>query len=203
MTDDELRLLMRRAKRLAHAVARDVGRPWLADELEGAALEGLARAVATYEDGHGVEVHIWCRYRMHNTTWDAVRNWLGRRGPKPLAGREADALEAAALQPCRGFSPEQRALDDDELRDVLTAIGRLSPCVRDAVLARPRGETLNDVAARWGLTASRICQIRGEALRWLQLGACVDCAEPLPRRGGARSEPGGRCRRCSTALVAA
>lgn len=196
---DDLGWHVRRCRAIAWSVARRSGQRWLADELLGAAGEGLARALRTWDPSYGVPFEVWARTCAYSAAWDAARNWGGRRGPKPGAMREGDA-ERTARTLSGGDSPEQRCLDRAELEEFAARLALLDDRAREAVVGVARGETLTDIATRWGVTMSRLSQVHTKALAYLRYGrqqpgrirAMASTTDTAPRAelsGGANATP--------------
>ncbi|HYF54415.1 MAG TPA: sigma-70 family RNA polymerase sigma factor [Salinarimonas sp.] len=155
------------------------------EDVESAALEGLAEAASKFDRGRGVDFMAFAYYRILGAMRDYVRSLdvVGRDIRRAATDGREDALELAALA---------RPLDGDTLEEALRTVGAPAPQddelmrsqMRSALASAMRGMrdrdrrilrglyldglTLHDLAAELGLTESRICQIRGELLRRLR-----------------------------------
>lgn len=157
----------------AHAVARWLARRYhvahLADELEGAALVGLAEAHLSWKPDGGCTYTAWCTTFMVNRATDALRSWMGRNrrrlGYPVKAEASIDDLTdyVEQLLPASP-SAEDVALadecDDPRLKHVLAALVDFDLRAVEAMWCVAHGETVQEVADRWGVTESRISQIR-------------------------------------------
>lgn len=149
---------------LVHTIARKYERADEADELVSAGTVGLVQAAETYREDLGAfSTHAGPRIR--GAILDHLRSWYGRRF----------SPEFVALPPNlpSGEDFEAEVLDrvDAERR-----LARLSPAQR--LIAERyylRGEYLEEIGASLGVSGSRVCQIKGDALAAMR-GPCPNDA---------------------------
>lgn len=150
-----------------------------ADDLVQAALLGLARACATWDAAQGT-LSTWARepmrYAMQQATADAA---AAVAQPIYRVQRGEVLLDAASLD---GFDQSDRhdllAVTDADPADaderqtqrarLEQALARLPAAEADLVRGRLTGETLEQAAARTGLTRERVRQKLDVALRRVQ-----------------------------------
>lgn len=168
--DAHLPGLLAEASRIAQWMARRAGSPWLGDELESAALTGLACACRTWRPD-GVAFPAWARARMRDHARDALRDWRGRHSPKIEAATTVEEFEHAAAHTSSADDPERRALARIDLVAVAEAFAALPEHQRAAVLSVPSGLTLEGEAARRGVNPGTVAVLRHRALRKLARAA--------------------------------
>jgi RNA polymerase sigma factor (sigma-70 family) len=163
ISEADVEAAMKRAESVGRAVARRCKVPWLADELTSAAMVGIAEACKTWRPDGGASFSTWANHRMNSQAWDTVRSWIGRRhGRKPqsaILDYNADERD----QRVGAVWAVDEAIDATATAQTIFDAA-LTERDRDCVLYGARGEKQDDVAERYGVTASRISQIRTKTL---------------------------------------
>jgi RNA polymerase sigma factor (sigma-70 family) len=162
-----------RAYQVAAFSARESGKYHLLDEMNAAAIEGVAMAATTWDPSAGVPFVSFACIRARGACQDLLRHWYGRpnraSGPKMQAAN-IDLHEMGIYDTASGID------DSAELRWFgLTQGPRceylierikeiLNPKQWEALSTYLTGDTLQSVADKLGLTESRASQLRQEAI---------------------------------------
>lgn len=150
---------VRRAKSLASYLGRRT--PWLADELESAAMFGLATAAARFDPGRGVKFWTYARRAVAGSVIDVIRaqkngghsRRTGRPWPKQHPLDEARDYASADLPV--GWEAES----EDEVRRLLRLGGLGSQLVADLYL-RAGLSTLAAAGREHGCSESNAWHVR-------------------------------------------
>lgn len=149
------------------------------EEILSDALYGTAQALAHYDPSLGVPFGAYASARARGEVMDGIR----RRSPLSrwdvAHGATRDTAPQAALTPVpledwtvlipaqREPSEYERGDDRDQISRLLATLSpKQAQVLREHDLA---GRYLRDIAADLGVTESRVCQIRTEALKKLRL----------------------------------
>lgn len=172
ITEDHIRMVRSMGTKMARKFPRE------RDDLVGAGLEGLTHAARAFDGTRGVEFGAFAQQRVRGAMIDYIRLRFGRRPfetdegrryeTKPTVGRVDIADEPAFLF---GFGSD--AWVEDELPlDYGPAIEFCRQALTgrefEAFTSFATGETLRQMADRWGVTESRVCQVRANALTRLR-----------------------------------
>jgi RNA polymerase sigma factor (sigma-70 family) len=151
------------------------------EEFRADALFGACQAARRWDPDGWKSLGAWCWQRATGAILDGVR----QRAPLPIAAvRRGVTLDTAppAMRPPYSLNElveggyEQPAPDVYEAienAEVLRAcLQRLSDREREVIIrCNLRGDRLREVAEDWGVTLSRVCQIRTAAMRTLREAA--------------------------------
>lgn len=170
------------------------------DDVRSDGYLGLYQAAQTWDPALG-SASAYVRFRVDAAIVDGWRQRLGRyEGPTRtarLAQRHAIRLDAPLHRDGTGTWADvvhdgsdlaedvvdhltQPAIAGAGARALLQLLQRLPPRQHEALVATYlHGRRLHEVAADWGVTESRVTQIRNAALRQLRTWLDVD---PTPRR---------------------
>jgi len=148
------------ALRMARAYCR--GRYCDADAIEGAALEGLARAARDFDPGKGVEFGAYAYRRVRWAILDETRRVDGY----VRQGRDGQWVLHAALPLEEGLVAREGP-GADVLLDLADGIRRLPPRERFVVLAVAAGYSQVELARVLGVDDSRVSHLKGQARRRL------------------------------------
>jgi RNA polymerase sigma-70 factor, ECF subfamily len=103
----------------------------------------------------------WLFRVAHNLAMDVFREARRIQQPDPTG---VNLLE---LMIDSSFSPEEHAIKNEEIRRVMTALGRLTPQQRAAVLLRAEELRYREIAAVLGVSTKRISELIQRALALL------------------------------------
>jgi len=183
---------------LARLILRRSGQWEMFDDLVAAGMAGLFDAWRNYDPSKLRVMDFWRAYAVHRVRgamYDELRamDHVKRDGRRAIAAGGEQAVPAWCLvRKTRVDDLEEIACDgsaeaqllDGESRDLLwEAVGRLPGRLRDVVTWYYRdGDTLRAIGGRLGLTESRVCQIKNEALGDLRASLrryeeCEECEE--------------------------
>jgi len=130
--------------------------PWLATEVEGAALLGLVEAAAKYDPSRGVKFSTWVITTIDRRILDAAKRAL-----RPNRDRRREETY--------GMFPPDILTEDPETDEADAMVGRLpdreSFVVRAVVLD---GRTMRDVAEEMGCSCSNVARINHRGLERLR-----------------------------------
>ncbi|HVP24208.1 MAG TPA: sigma-70 family RNA polymerase sigma factor [Conexivisphaerales archaeon] len=180
---------------LARLILRRSGQWDMFDDLVAAGMAGLFDAWRNYDPAKLQVMDFWRAYAVHRVRgamYDELRTMdhVKRDGRQAIAAGGEEAVPAWCLVrkmrvddleeiACEG-SIESQMLDR-ESRDLLwEAVGRLPGRLRDVVTWYYREDnTLKSIGRRLGLTESRVCQIKNEAIGALRasLCRCEECGD--------------------------
>lgn len=165
--------LVEASRRVAAYWARAM--PWLADELESTTIAAAGEAV-TRHDPDGMPLNRYAVHIMHQRCRDLRRQWVLSRGGVP---RSKTLFWLRSATSYDGIDYEDNHLDfpgppyDDTrwlLANLLQAVddahagGLVSAKAREAVLLWLETESQKEVAARLGVTPSRVSQLVHEVI---------------------------------------
>ncbi len=176
-------LYLPKVRIVAKILVRQVPKEVLLSDMISAGTIGLMRAVASFDPGRGVRFTTYSYLRIRGSIIDELRHldWVPRRvraGPdEPVRTLQLDPTkdEAAAeivelidTVPCqRTLSPDQEPCLRDSVRRLVDG---LKPRKREIVeLSYLCGLSLCEIGARLGISESRVCQLRKEALARLRV----------------------------------
>lgn len=179
---------------LAYQLAIDHARQYLrqhprlnhqrVDILSDAAL-GAAQAWASYDPARGTTLSTWLYWRVHGEILEGIRSRSPLTRSQTQAGLRPEDRPAqqhpVALSGLDDRIPAQRGPSDYDRVDDRDQLARLLNVLtpREAHVIRQvdlLGRTELAVSRDLGVTESRICQIRRQALRRMRLAADVPAA---------------------------
>jgi RNA polymerase sigma-70 factor (ECF subfamily) len=100
----------------------------------------------------------WLFRVSHNLAMDLFR--AGRKIHQP----DAEGVNFLELLVDTSFSPEEHAIKNEEIRRVASALGRLTPQQRSAVLLRAEELRYREIAAVLGVSTKRVAELVQRAL---------------------------------------
>jgi len=103
----------------------------------------------------------WLFRVAHNLAMDTFRE--GRRVQRP----DADGADLLDSMIDSSFSPEEHAINNEEIRRVTAALGRLTQQQRSAVLLRAEDLRYREIAAVLGVSTKRVSELVHRALALL------------------------------------
>jgi RNA polymerase sigma-70 factor (ECF subfamily) len=103
-----------------------------------------------------------------------LRGWLFRvshnlamdlfRGARKIQQPDTEGANFLELLIDNSFSPEEHAIKNEEIRRVMSALGRLTPQQRSAVLLRAEELRYREIAAVLGVSTKRVAELVQRAL---------------------------------------
>jgi RNA polymerase sigma factor (sigma-70 family) len=183
-------------------VAHKTARKWGVEpgELAGAGFEGLVQAARTFDPSRGFKFPTYAKKRIFGAIVDEYRRENGGRRLRREGHPSTVKLSALADGDGKAFEPAAPATEGDPLEveeslaRLRVALEELDPRTRAALLvdvskfqgqSRNRaGETLAQAARRFGISESRMCQIRRVGMEELheKLAQPPDPRRPLLAR---------------------
>ena len=100
----------------------------------------------------------WLFRVAHNLAMDIFREARRIEQPAP----DGVNLQDFMIDP--SFSPEERAIKNEEIHRVMSALGRLPPQQRSAVLLRSENLRYREIAAMLGISTKRVSELIQRAL---------------------------------------
>jgi len=100
----------------------------------------------------------WIFRVAHNLAMDIFRE--ARRIVQP----NVDGVNLQDFMIDPSFTPEEHAIVNEEIRRVMSALGRLTPQQRSAVLLRSENLRYREIAAMLGISTKRVCELIQRAL---------------------------------------
>lgn len=159
------------------ALASRNGALSLLDELKGAAGEALFEG-ATKWNGNG-EFRAYARKMIRYRIYDEMRFWWHRNryGRNPLIHDQwlPDEYFSRISNTDESMNPETTVVRQEAVNDILRVLdSHFTKIQVDSLLHRFRSETLTQVGERYGVSESRICQIRTVAVERLRRTGMLD-----------------------------
>jgi len=146
-------------RELAHRFARRYLGLLERDDLYAAADEGLCRAARTWRPSRA-DFASYLHSKVMQCVVDEVRRCHGRRDRPRIKTVVAEEWEMDRPAP---------APDLERLIDLRDALGRMPERPRRMVFAGAAGYSLREIAAAFGVTESRVCQVTVKARRLLEV----------------------------------
>lgn len=121
-------------------------------------------------DPNGTPFRAYLRYRLPNATVDTIRKYEGRtKGDERMRVRARHAHTHVELSPllCNRIPDPtaHEAFDRIDVRHLLDALNAVSPIAAEVLIeSYLEGTTLAEIGRRLGVTESRVCRIRKDAL---------------------------------------
>jgi RNA polymerase sigma-70 factor (ECF subfamily) len=149
----------------------------LYDKLRPSLLSYLAGLGLTLNESEDVIHDSFVRLFDHldtNQNDKNLRGWLFRvshnlamdlfREARKIQQPDADGVNFLELLIDTSFSPEEHAIKNEEIRRVMSALGRLTPQQRSAVLLRAEELRYREIAAVLGVSTKRVAELVQRAL---------------------------------------
>lgn len=175
---DAQRALAVQYEGMARAASRRLGKRlgyWIRhgiewDDLDAAALLGLAQAAQAFDPEAGVIFWTFAHRRIAGAMMDHIRAATGekRQGCKSKYGYREVGLEAALEVADPREGPEVVAERADLARAVRARLDRLPPRTARIIERHLGGAYMREIGADMGISASRVCQVAHEGRNTLR-----------------------------------